>query len=118
MPEARAEAKVEMLEDESAGGKPARPAKAQGRAAAAGEGEGAARRHAGGRGQGRLPETLTPELATLVDGPPDPEEWIFEIKFDGYRMLTRVEGKDIRLVTRNGNDWTDKLRRCKRKSGA
>jgi bifunctional non-homologous end joining protein LigD len=60
-----------------------------------------------------LPETLSAELATLVDGPPErPEEWIFEIKFDGYRMLTRVDkkGKDIRLITRNGNDWTDKLR--------
>jgi bifunctional non-homologous end joining protein LigD len=58
-----------------------------------------------------LPEELTPELATLVDAPPQrPEEWIYEIKFDGYRMLTRVEGKDIRLVTRNGNDWTGKLR--------
>jgi bifunctional non-homologous end joining protein LigD len=57
-----------------------------------------------------LPETLTPELATLVDAPPaDPENYIYEIKFDGYRMLARVEGKDIRLITRNGNDWTDKL---------
>jgi bifunctional non-homologous end joining protein LigD len=57
-----------------------------------------------------LPETLSPELATLVDGPPErPEDWIYEIKFDGYRMLTRIEGKDIRLITRNGNDWTDKL---------
>jgi bifunctional non-homologous end joining protein LigD len=60
-----------------------------------------------------LPETLSAELATLVDAPPErPEEWIFEIKFDGYRMLTRVadKGKDIRLITRNGNDWTEKLR--------
>ncbi len=60
-----------------------------------------------------LPETMGAELATLVDGPPErPEEWIYEIKFDGYRMLTRVDqkGKDIRLITRNGNDWTDKLR--------
>jgi bifunctional non-homologous end joining protein LigD len=57
-----------------------------------------------------LPDKLTPELATLVDGPPaDPENYIYEIKFDGYRMLTRVQGKDIRLITRNGNDWTDKL---------
>ncbi|WP_036166281.1 DNA ligase D [Massilia sp. 9096] len=57
-----------------------------------------------------LPETLNAELATLVDGPPpDPENWIYEIKFDGYRMLTRVQGKDIRLITRNGNDWSDKL---------
>ena len=58
-----------------------------------------------------LPETLTPQLATLVDAPPSsPEEWLFEIKFDGYRILTRVDGADIRLVTRNGNDWTHKMR--------
>ncbi|KQQ36188.1 ATP-dependent DNA ligase [Duganella sp. Leaf126] len=57
-----------------------------------------------------LPEKLSPQLATLVDAPPsDPDAWLFEIKFDGYRILARVEGKDIRLITRNGNDWTHKL---------
>ncbi|MCE3271670.1 MAG: ATP-dependent ligase-like protein [Ramlibacter sp.] len=57
-----------------------------------------------------LPATLQPELAVLVDEPPqDPEQWIFEIKFDGYRMLARVEGGEIQLVTRNGNDWTSRL---------
>jgi bifunctional non-homologous end joining protein LigD len=58
-----------------------------------------------------LPATLAPELATLVDKPPsNPEEWLFEIKFDGYRLLARVDGKDIKLFTRNGNDWTHKLK--------
>jgi bifunctional non-homologous end joining protein LigD len=57
-----------------------------------------------------LPEKLQPELATLVDKPPaDPDNWLFEIKFDGYRMLTRAEGGRVRLITRNGNDWTHKL---------
>ncbi|MDB5914717.1 MAG: ATP-dependent ligase-like protein [Ramlibacter sp.] len=57
-----------------------------------------------------LPKELQPELAVLVDAPPkDPDEWIFEIKFDGYRMLTRVEGDSIQLVTRNGNEWTSRL---------
>jgi len=57
-----------------------------------------------------LPASLSPELATLVDKPPSsPEDWIFEIKFDGYRLLARVEGKDVRLFTRNGHDWTRKL---------
>ncbi|MBC7468125.1 MAG: DNA ligase D [Ramlibacter sp.] len=57
-----------------------------------------------------LPTELQPELATLVDSPPtDPDNWIYEIKFDGYRMLTRAEGGRVRLVTRNGNDWTQKL---------
>ncbi|MHA4871013.1 DNA ligase D [Duganella sp. PWIR1] len=58
-----------------------------------------------------LPETLSPQLATLVDAPPsDAGDWLFEVKFDGYRLLARVEGKDIRLITRNGNDWTHKLK--------
>ena len=56
-----------------------------------------------------LPEMLAPELATLVERP-QPGAWVYEIKFDGYRMLARVEGKDIRLITRNGNDWTAKLK--------
>ncbi len=57
-----------------------------------------------------LPQHLQPQLATLVDSPPkDAENWIYEIKFDGYRMLTRAEGGRIQLVTRNGNDWTRKL---------
>jgi bifunctional non-homologous end joining protein LigD len=57
-----------------------------------------------------LPDALRPELATLVDEPPaDPENWIYEIKFDGYRMLTRSRGGKVRLFTRNENDWTHKL---------
>jgi len=58
----------------------------------------------------RLLAKLSPQLATLVDkAPPATEGWIFEIKFDGYRLLTRVDQKEIRLYTRNGNDWTSKL---------
>ncbi|APW38310.1 DNA ligase D [Rhodoferax koreense] len=57
-----------------------------------------------------LPATIQPQLATLVDGVPgDPSQWLFEIKFDGYRMLARVEGKTVQLFTRNGHDWTHKL---------
>jgi len=57
-----------------------------------------------------LPEKFAPELATLVEqAPGDPENWVFEIKFDGYRMLTRVENGEVKLITRNANDWTDRL---------
>ena len=57
-----------------------------------------------------LPEEFAPELATLVDKPPStPQDWVFEIKFDGYRMLARVEGKSVKLISRNGKDWTSKL---------
>lgn len=58
----------------------------------------------------KLPATFSPQLATLVDGPPiDADQWLYEIKFDGYRIVARIDGKDVKLITRNGNDWTDKL---------
>jgi bifunctional non-homologous end joining protein LigD len=54
-----------------------------------------------------LPHAIQPQLATLVDETPaDAQNWIYEIKFDGYRMLTRAERGKVRLITRNGNDWT------------
>ena len=58
-----------------------------------------------------LPPKLTPQLATLVDSPPPGDDWTYEIKYDGYRILARVDGSDVRLFTRNGNDWTSKLTR-------
>ncbi len=58
-----------------------------------------------------MPATLAPQLATLVDKPPStPGDWIVEVKFDGYRLMARIEGKKIKLFTRNGNDWTHKLK--------
>ena len=57
-----------------------------------------------------LPDTLTPQLATLVDAPPaDASGWEYEIKFDGYRLLTRIASRSLQIVTRNGNDWTAKM---------
>ncbi|UPL08626.1 Putative DNA ligase-like protein [Pseudomonas sp. IsoF] len=58
--------------------------------------------------QAALPDTLQPQLATLVDSPPA-GDWLYEVKFDGYRILARIDGDDIRLYTRNGHDWTAKL---------
>lgn len=57
-----------------------------------------------------LPATLSPELATLVDAAPE-GDWRYEIKFDGYRILARIDDGDVRLLTRNGHDWTTKLPR-------
>jgi bifunctional non-homologous end joining protein LigD len=59
-----------------------------------------------------LPLSLAPQLATLVDAPPpDASAWQWELKFDGYRLLARVDGDDVRLFTRNGHDWSAKLKR-------
>ena len=49
------------------------------------------------------------ELATLADAPPEGEEWVHEIKFDGYRLLGFLTDGEVRLRTRNGNDWTRKF---------
>lgn len=56
-----------------------------------------------------LPETMKPQLATLVDEVPQDGDWLYEVKFDGYRLLARVENGDARLITRDGKDWTEKL---------
>ena len=57
-----------------------------------------------------LPASLAPQLATLADQPPAGESsWLCEIKFDGYRLLARIDGAEIKLCTRNGHDWTPKL---------
>ncbi|ANY19897.1 Putative DNA ligase-like protein [Tsuneonella dongtanensis] len=56
-----------------------------------------------------LPKFRKPQLATLVDDVPSGNRWMHEIKFDGYRALVAVKGKDVRVYTRNGKDWTDKF---------
>jgi len=53
-----------------------------------------------------LPEFEPPQLATLVDAIPQGSGWVFEMKYDGYRCLAAIAGEDVRLFTRNGNDWT------------
>jgi len=55
-----------------------------------------------------LPETFKPQLATLVDAVPS-GDWRYEIKFDGYRMLARIDAGKVALFTRNGHDWTAKM---------
>ena len=61
------------------------------------------------RASAALPPTLAPQLATLVGAVPSGSDWRYEIKFDGYRLLTRVDGRSVRCFTRNGNDWSAKL---------
>ncbi|WP_053151549.1 DNA ligase D [Pseudomonas sp. Pf153] len=56
----------------------------------------------------RLPERLSPQLATPVEEPP-PGEWRYEVKFDGYRLLARIRGGEVRLFNRNHQDWTERL---------
>ena len=56
-----------------------------------------------------LPSFVAPALAKLVPAPPDGQDWLHEIKYDGYRLLCRVERFRPRLLTRSGSDWTDRF---------
>ena len=53
-----------------------------------------------------MPASIAPVLATLVDRAPAGDDWINEIKYDGYRMVCRIERGRARLISRNDRDWT------------
>jgi bifunctional non-homologous end joining protein LigD len=53
-----------------------------------------------------MPHAIRPMLATLVDKPFDSDEWLYEVKWDGYRAVVFLDGKSPRLVSRNQNDLT------------
>jgi bifunctional non-homologous end joining protein LigD len=56
-----------------------------------------------------MPRAVTPQLCTLVASPPEGAGWLHEIKLDGYRMLTFINDKKIKLISRNKKDWTSKF---------
>jgi bifunctional non-homologous end joining protein LigD len=56
-----------------------------------------------------LPNFVEPCLATLADSVPQGQHWVHEIKFDGYRLQARIDGDDVRLLTRKGLDWTHRF---------
>jgi len=53
-----------------------------------------------------LPDKVAPQLATLSDAAPDGDQWLHEIKFDGYRILVRIDGGKAKFISRGGLDWT------------
>ncbi|MFT3741929.1 MAG: DNA ligase D [Gammaproteobacteria bacterium] len=61
-----------------------------------------------------LPKTailkpITPMLASLIDKPFDHPDWLFEIKWDGYRILAYCDGKHVTLLTRNQKEATERF---------
>ena len=55
-----------------------------------------------------LPDWIRPQLTQLVSEAPDGDQWLHEIKYDGFRMHARLDHGDVRLLTRNGLNWTHK----------
>jgi bifunctional non-homologous end joining protein LigD len=54
------------------------------------------------------PAWIKPQLAQLVKAAPDGPGWLHEMKLDGYRMHARIDAGSVKIITRRGNDWTDK----------
>jgi len=54
----------------------------------------------------RPPIWIKPQLTRLVDEAPNADRWLHEIKYDGYRMHARIDGGDIKLLTRTGTTWS------------
>ena len=52
---------------------------------------------------------IEPCLPSPADRPPSGSNWIHEIKHDGYRLMARRDPVGIRLITRRGNDWSDRF---------
>ena len=67
-----------------------------------------ARRKTGGS-KLALPDFIEPQLATLAEHPPKGDNWVHEIKFDGYRLEAHLQDGEVKLITRAGNDWTDRF---------
>jgi bifunctional non-homologous end joining protein LigD len=56
-----------------------------------------------------MPARIEPCLAQLAKKPPKGEQWVYEIKWDGYRLAIHVEPGRVRVITRGGQDWTDRF---------
>jgi bifunctional non-homologous end joining protein LigD len=57
-----------------------------------------------------MPAVTSPMLATAVDAPFDDKDWLFELKWDGYRALAQIDRDgSVAIVSRNGNDFTTKF---------
>lgn len=57
----------------------------------------------------KLPSFLPLCLARLEKAPPPGDEWLHEVKFDGYRIEAHVAGGKVKLFTRTGLDWTERF---------
>src|SRR6201998_1705959 len=56
-----------------------------------------------------IPKRVKPMLATLVDKPFDDPDWIFEVKWDGYRAVAIMNGKSVVLQSRNEKSFNEKF---------
>src|SRR5262245_61986220 len=57
----------------------------------------------------RTPSILERQLCTSAHKPPSGDEWLHEVKYDGWRLMARKCGDDVRLYSRGGVEWSERL---------
>jgi bifunctional non-homologous end joining protein LigD len=57
----------------------------------------------------RVSAFIAPCLPSPADRPPSGRDWIYEIKLDCFRMMVRRDPAGVRLLTRNGHDWSGRF---------
>ena len=62
-----------------------------------------------GARKGFLPAFLEPSLPQITQKAPSGPKWVHEIKYDGYRIQARIDGREVKLLTRKGLDWTTRF---------
>ena len=67
------------------------------------------RRRSNAAARAPLPTKFEPQLALLVKSPPEDDAWLHELKYDGYRIGCRIDDGHVRLISRNGKDWTTRF---------
>ena len=108
--ELRAAAVTANAKDAPRGKKRAAKSKSRARPAATAVARKRSAPASGGKSR-RLPDFVPPSLATLHDAPPNGPQWIYEIKFDGYRIEARLDRGKVKLLTRKALDWTHRFER-------
>ena len=56
-----------------------------------------------------VPAFIAPQLCKTAEEPPTGDEWAFEMKYDGYRLIVAAADQNVKIYTRSGQDWTDKF---------
>ncbi|ADP69910.1 DNA ligase D [Rhodomicrobium vannielii ATCC 17100] len=85
------------------------PAKSPARVAVATTAPAGAAKAVAGAKKAPFPGFVAPCLAQLCERAPDGDNWLHEIKFDGYRVMALIENGRVRLMTRSGLDWTERF---------
>ena len=59
--------------------------------------------------EAKLPAFVPPQLCSIAQSPPEGDDWIYEVKYDGYRLELAVAGGQAIVYTRSGLDWTKRF---------